>query len=293
MPVFLAVLLLPLAVGLSFMYFLWVRAEGGNLEQALLISGVCVFVLTLVLEKYFPQNSQVYPKLDAQTDWISLAIILGLLEPLLKTAIPLMALAIASLFPMDKLIQGFWGHLDFVWQLLLVTLVIEFLYYWAHRWHHSVPSLWWLHALHHSPEKVYALNGFRLHPLNHLLNALIAVFPMVVLGAPAEALLGYLALSQPIIILQHANLALRPGLLNHLFSTNQVHRWHHSNLAGEGNTNFGRTLIMFDKLFGTFYLPEEGKPQYYGLFKQGQYPSTASYWSQVIFMFKPQCCKQA
>lgn len=293
MPVFLAVLLLPLAIGLSFMYFLWVKAEGGNLEQALLISGVCVFVLTLVLEKYFPEDTRGQAKKDYQTDWISLAVILTLLEPLIKIAIPLMVLAIIRLFAMDELGQETWVQLDFVWQVLMVTLGIEFLYYWAHRWHHSVPSLWWLHALHHSPDKLYSLNGFRLHPLNHVLNALLAVFPMVLLGAPAEALLAYLALSQPIIILQHANLPLRLGILNHLLSTNQVHRWHHSNLAGEGNTNFGRTLILFDKLFATFYLPNKGKPQNYGLFKQGLYPSQGSYWSQVVFMFKPQCCKQA
>ncbi len=292
MPAILSVVLLPLAIGLSFFHFLCVREDGGNLEQAVLISAVCVFALTLMLEKWFPENPKDIAKKDYQTDWISLVVILGLAEPLVKVAIPVMIVVIGSLISLDKLFQGFWAQLTFGWQVLMVTITIEFLYYWAHRWHHSIPSLWWLHALHHSPEKVYSVNGFRLHPLNHVLNSVVAVFPLALIGTPTEVLLAYLALSQPIIILQHANLPLRHGVLNHLFSTNQVHRWHHSNLPEEGNSNYGRALILFDKLFGTFHLPNESKPNRYGLFKLGQYPSEAGYWRQVLSMFSPECCRQ-
>ncbi len=291
MPTALSVTLLPLTIILCFLFYLWVRNEGGNLEQAVLISGVCIFALTLLLEKWFPENPQRLSKKDYQTDWISLVVILGLIEPLIKTSFPVLIIATSNLMPLHRLFPEFPGELGFGWQVLIATLTVEFLFYWAHRWHHSIPSLWWLHALHHNPEKIYSVNGLRLHPLNHMLNSFIAVFPLAVIGTPTEVLLAYLAVTQPIIILQHANLNLRHGVMNHLLSTNQIHRWHHSCLPEEGNSNYGRSLVIFDKLFGTFYLPDRNKPTRYGLYKLARYPSERGYWGQITSIFRPECCR--
>jgi sterol desaturase/sphingolipid hydroxylase (fatty acid hydroxylase superfamily) len=59
--------------------------------------------------------------------------------------------------------------------------------------------------------------------------------------------------------LQHANADLRPGLLNVLVSTSDFHRWHHSARFEESNTNFGNNLIVWDRVFGTIFLPQGGR----------------------------------
>jgi hypothetical protein len=48
------------------------------------------------------------------------------------------------------------------------------------------------------------------------------------------------------------------GLLNYLFVTPEVHRWHHSAEVPEGygySCNYGVEFSFWDMIFGTFYLP--------------------------------------
>jgi sterol desaturase/sphingolipid hydroxylase (fatty acid hydroxylase superfamily) len=47
------------------------------------------------------------------------------------------------------------------------------------------------------------------------------------------------------------------GILNYIFITPNVHRWHHSKKVEEGNNNFGENLAIFDILFGTYYHPKD------------------------------------
>lgn len=157
----------------------------------------------------------------------------------------------------------------------------------------ALVSRWLLHALHHGSERLYALNNFRFHPLNYVLNFALGVFPLMLLGVPSKVLLGYLALSQPVLMLQHANLDLRSGWLNYVFSTNELHRWHHSAARDEANSNYGNALILWDLVFGTFrYRPAENAPRRIGLFAtSGDYPARASYLAQLRSAFGPQCCR--
>jgi glucuronate isomerase len=50
----------------------------------------------------------------------------------------------------------------------------------------------------------------------------------------------------------HANLPLRPGLLGWFFNTPEWHQLHHSLNYDESNTNYGCTIIIWDRVFGTF-----------------------------------------
>ena len=50
----------------------------------------------------------------------------------------------------------------------------------------------------------------------------------------------------------HANLPLRPGLFGWFFNTPEWHQLHHSLNYDESNTNYGCTLIIWDRIFGTY-----------------------------------------
>ena len=39
------------------------------------------------------------------------------------------------------------------------------------------------------------------------------------------------------------------------------HRWHHSTLLEESNTNFGQNLILWYVVFGTRFLPKDREPR--------------------------------
>jgi sterol desaturase/sphingolipid hydroxylase (fatty acid hydroxylase superfamily) len=40
----------------------------------------------------------------------------------------------------------------------------------------------------------------------------------------------------------------------------ELHRWHHSRLPQEANSNFGQNLIVWDVVFGTRLLPRDRRP---------------------------------
>jgi sterol desaturase/sphingolipid hydroxylase (fatty acid hydroxylase superfamily) len=49
-------------------------------------------------------------------------------------------------------------------------------------------------------------------------------------------------------------------VLSYVFNTPDLHRWHHSKVRDEGDRNYGENLVLFDLLFGTFYLPASRQP---------------------------------
>ena len=97
---------------------------------------------------------------------------------------------------------------------------------------------------------------------------------MLAIGVPGPVILGYFAVTLPVLVTQHANLPLRNGWLNLVFSTNEVHRWHHSARAGEGDSNFGRALVIWDQAFGTYrYQPAGNDPGRVGLYAGSSAPA--------------------
>jgi hypothetical protein len=50
------------------------------------------------------------------------------------------------------------------------------------------------------------------------------------------------------------------GPFDYIFSTPKNHRYHHSKKISEGNSNYAGDVILWDLLFGTFYLPKGKTP---------------------------------
>jgi sterol desaturase/sphingolipid hydroxylase (fatty acid hydroxylase superfamily) len=74
---------------------------------------------------------------------------------------------------------------------------------------------------------------------------------------------------------------IRIGPLNWVFSMAELHRWHHSRLERESNTNYGQNLILWDILFGTRFLPKDREPPAdIGIAKLAAFPMT--WWQQLI-----------
>lgn len=273
---------LPLAILASVATFALARATGGDVALAAVAPSAVTLLLALLAERVMPYRAQWTRSLgDTGTDLASALLLFALVDPLLKWLAP-MAVGV-ELFPLQ------W---PFALQVALATLLAEFGHYWSHRLHHARPALWWLHALHHGSARLYALNNFRIHPLNYALNYLLGIVPLFAIGAPQDVVLAYLALTLPVLMTQHANLPLRSGWLNYVFSTNEVHRWHHSARSGEGDSNFGRALVLWDQVFGTFRYQAQGNdPARVGLYGGSRYPARASFGGQLFSMFTPGCCR--
>lgn len=157
--------------------------------------------------------------------------------------------------------SGLWPqHWPLIAQGLLALLLGDFFRYWFHRAEHAWLPLWRIHATHHSAERIYFLNGPRLHPLEIALSGVLQQVPLVLLGASEQALALSLALTVAIGRFQHGNLALTLGPLNYVFSAPTPHRWHHARDPRTAACNFGGDVLVWDLLFGTFFLPRDREP---------------------------------
>lgn len=292
---FLARFFLPLALALNVGVFLAARRLGGNLELAVVIPSMLILVAAGFTERHMAYRPDWKTgKGDISIDIASAALLFVVIDPLLKWLLPIGLLALAGAQATAVGVAAFPTGLPFAVQVLLATLLAEFTSYWSHRLHHRLPSLWWLHALHHGSERLYWLNNFRIHPLNYAINYVLGFAPLLLIGTPPEVVLGYLALTYPVLMLQHANLPLRSGWLNYVFSTNEVHRWHHADNAAEGDRNFGRALVLWDIVFGTYRYSAQGNdPAAVGLYQPSSYPAKSSFAKQVWSMFLPGCCRTA
>ncbi len=156
---------------------------------------------------------------------------------------------------------GLWpAHWPLVVQGSLALLLGDFFRYWFHRAEHAWLPLWRIHATHHSAERIYFLNGPRLHPLEIALSGVLQQVPLALLGASQEALALSVALTVAIGRFQHGNLALTLGPLDYLFSAPAPHRWHHARDPRTAACNFGGDVLVWDLLFGTFFLPRGREP---------------------------------
>jgi sterol desaturase/sphingolipid hydroxylase (fatty acid hydroxylase superfamily) len=230
-------------------YFLIMSGVDGAI--VVMLSALLTLIFVTTLERLFPFKKE-WNKQDGDfyTDLASFSVVGLLLDPILKVVGSLLSLLLIKYlhFTPEVLPVASWQEFVFV------LLFAEFGKYWIHRWHHQGWP-WEFHAMHHSPRRLYGFNNSRIHPLNYLFNSFASTIPLLLIGVSAQSFAMYSILAISVSFFQHANLELKFGYLNYLFSTNELHRWHHSMDLKEGNTNFGATLSFWDILFNTFYYP--------------------------------------
>lgn len=138
-------------------------------------------------------------------------------------------------------------------QVLLLFFLVEFVWYWMHRAEHRFHLFWRLsgHGAHHSFKHLGAINFAANHPLELFWIALPSALVGVVLGAGA-AIGGAVVLATVQASIAHANLKLNTRWIGWLFTTNEYHIRHHSQILEQSNTNYGCSAILWDRVFGTF-----------------------------------------
>ncbi|WP_306909144.1 ornithine lipid hydroxylase OlsE [Rhizobium mesoamericanum] len=157
------------------------------------------------------------------------------------------------------------NHWPLVLQVVLGLVIAEFGLYVAHRAAHEFLSLWRFHALHHSVERLWVVNTGRFHVIDSLFKIALSQIPLYLLGAPLPVFLWISAVTAFIGLLTHCNMDVRTGPLDWVFSTPRLHRWHHSKVLAEGNTNYGENLVVWDQIFGTYFNPPRRPPADIGI----------------------------
>jgi ornithine lipid hydroxylase len=247
---------------------------------------VAVLALVAIMERLYPYEREWNRgRGDVPADLASLLLVAGLFEPVIGVLGTSVAATIyAGMNSTGWLQSHFPSNAPLLVQAVLLVLLADLGKYWLHRLAHETDLLWRLHSVHHSVKRVYWLNGFRIHPLYHLVNFIVGILPWLCLGASAEAVALYTAILATSAAFQHANIDLRNGVLNRIFNTNEVHRWHHSRVLSESNANYGAVTLLWDQMFGTYRFRQHDRPQELGMVDESGYPMN-SYRKQLLVPF--------
>jgi sterol desaturase/sphingolipid hydroxylase (fatty acid hydroxylase superfamily) len=170
-----------------------------------------------------------------------------------------------------------------VLQFVEIMFLTDLVQYWVHRTFHRVPFLWKFHSVHHSAQTLDWLAGSRMHLLEIVCLRGCTVIPMYVVGFATPALYAYLFFVYLFSTLVHANLRLNFGFLQYWFVTPRFHHWHHGIEKEAIDVNFAVHFPLFDRLFGTYYLPAAGKwPLGYGI---ANHPVPRGFFRQMLYPF--------
>jgi len=132
-----------------------------------------------------------------------------------------------------------------------------------HRTGHTVHAFWAAHSVHHSSE-YYNLSTAIRQSTFHSLFAWVYYMPLALFFDPSLFLLhGQFNLLYQFWI--HTQCIGKLGPLEWFLNTPSQHRVHHGRNPKYIDKNFGGTLCIFDRLFGTFQEEEEMDPPIYGL----------------------------
>ncbi len=232
-----------------------------GMGQSLLIASygavvICSVVIT-GLEFAFPARPE---WLGGKREWTNDFVFMGLVQLILPKLLSLLVLATAvDLIAANEASGGgIWPHhWPIAAQTALMLVTAEFCRYWMHVVGHNWEPFWRLHAVHHAPHKLYWLNVARFHPIEKSFQFLVDTLPFILMGVSKEVMMAYLVFYAINGFYQHCNIDVRLGVLNYIISGPELHRWHHSMLIEESNTNYGNNLIIWDIVFGTYFMPKD------------------------------------
>jgi sterol desaturase/sphingolipid hydroxylase (fatty acid hydroxylase superfamily) len=147
-----------------------------------------------------------------------------------------------------------------VWHWALLFLLDDLCYYWFHRCSHRFWLLWASHENHHA-SSYFNLSVAARQTWTPFL-AFLFWLPLVLLGFDPLMILTMQLISLTYQSFLHTELIKGSSFLGLIFNTASHHRVHHAAEAPYLDRNFGGTLIIWDRLFGTF--TAETSPVRYG-----------------------------
>ena len=142
--------------------------------------------------------------------------------------------------------------------------LVDFAYYWAHRMSHEINLFWGGHVVHHQSEE-YNLSVALRQSSFQVVWTFAFNLPLALLGFKTLDLALMAALNTLYQFWIHTDTIKKLGFLEYFLNTPSHHRVHHGRDPKYIDKNHAGSLIIWDKMFGTFQAEEE--PPTYGITK--------------------------
>ncbi len=133
---------------------------------------------------------------------------------------------------------------------------VEFTYYWFHRKSHEIGILWGGHEPHHSSEEYNLSVALRQGTFQQAFGWMFDL-PLALIGFPPFMYAIHRQVNTLYQFWIHTRLIGKLGPLEWFLNTPSHHRVHHGRNPKYIDKNHGGTLIIWDRLFGTFQKEEE------------------------------------
>jgi len=177
-------------------------------------------------------------------------------------------------------VQSFplWG------QLLLMLLIRDFIHYNVHRLLHRVPMLWEFHKVHHSVQEMGFAAHLRYHWMENIVYRFLEYLPLAMIGFGIQDFFIVHIFTLAVGHFNHSNISIPLGPLKYIFNNPQMHIWHHAKELPsdhQNGVNFGITLSIWDYLFKTNYIPNNGRDIPLGFDDVESFPE--GFWEQQAY----------
>jgi sterol desaturase/sphingolipid hydroxylase (fatty acid hydroxylase superfamily) len=144
----------------------------------------------------------------------------------------------------------------------LAILIFDFAIWVQHLITHKIPILWRLHQVHHADVDIDVTTAIRFHPIEIALSMLLKIGLVYLLGPAGIAIILFEIILNGTAMFNHANIKLPLWLdktVRKIIVTPDMHRVHHSVHRHEHDSNYGFSLSIWDRMFGTYIAqPAEG-----------------------------------
>jgi sterol desaturase/sphingolipid hydroxylase (fatty acid hydroxylase superfamily) len=192
-----------------------------------------------------------------------------------------------GLFGIKNIVALEVGSLPIWAQLLIMFVIADFIQWNIHRMLHRVPWLWEFHKVHHSVKEMGFAAQFRFHFMETIVYKSIQYVPLAMIGFGIQEFFIVNMFAVFIGHINHANLNWNYGILGYVINNPRMHIWHHAKEFPEDRPygmNYGLSLSIWDYLFGTAYIPEDGKDLEIGFKGDERFPK--SFIEQMLYPFK-------
>ncbi len=152
------------------------------------------------------------------------------------------------------------------WAWILLFFGDEFSYYWFHRTSHECRLFWASHVVHHSSQRYNLSTALRQTWTGSFMSFVFWLW-LPVVGFVPVMIMTMKAISLLYQFWIHTELVRSLGPLEAVLNTPSHHRVHHGANPKYIDRNHGGTLIIWDRLFGSFEPEDPADPPRYGLTK--------------------------
>lgn len=142
------------------------------------------------------------------------------------------------------------------WSIIILFLLFDFLFYWAHRIGHESNLFWGSHIVHHQSQQ-YNLSVALRQPWLLPIMTFFLFLPIPLLGFDALSFAIVAAFSTLYQFWIHTQQIGKLGFFEYILNTPSHHRVHHGSNPQYIDKNYGAVLIVWDRLFNTFQPEEE------------------------------------